>query len=579
MSGATGGRSNRTMEWPGAGAGRDARSLMALARDHHRAGRVGAAVEVYKRIIETWPAAAEPRRRLGILYARDGRLDAAIELFAAAQRLAPDNPVHLTDLGHAYLAVRRPDAAEEAYRRAIALRPDFGDGHFNLGNLLRGQGKSREAVAAYRRAIDANPGVGAYHINLGVTLQRLRQFDEAIGALRQAVALDARSFEAHYNLAFVLAAQQKVDEAILSYHAALAVRPEAAPAHLNLGVALERKGRLDEAIACFARAIELDPELVQAHANLGAALYGKGALKPALRAIRRALELAPEQAFIYVNLAQTLQASGDLPGSEAAFRKALELEPGLTTAKAHWSIALRQMGRWEEALTLLDYSHLLKTHRLKEMQPWPTVAAFNAELAQYIYRHPTLMPDPPGLATKNGRQSLEILNCAAAPAAALQRFIESAVAAYFASALRTSANPYAPPALAAWHLSSWAVVLRASGFQTPHFHPPATVSGVYYVQIPEVVKSGEAGEAGLIKFGPPIDAAAGANADDTPLTKALRPKEGMVVLFPSYFWHYTIPFESQEDRICVAFDVVADEGAQARGPSHEGRPQSALEKR
>ena len=28
-----------------------------------------------------------------------------------------------------------------------------------------------------------------------------------------------------------------------------------------------------------------------------------------------------------------------------------------------------------------------------------------------------------------------------------------------------------------------------------------------------------------------------------------------MLIFPSYFWHGTIPFESGEDRIGVAFDV------------------------
>ena len=543
----------------------DARSLLALAREHQRAGRSQAAAEIYERMIASWPAAAEPRRRLGILHARTGRLADAIELFEAARDLSPDNPLHQNDLGHAYLAAGRVDEAEAAYRRAIALRPELGPGHFNLGNLLRGRGRLKDAVAAYRRAVAAEPAIAAFRINLGVTLQRLKAYDEALAELRQAASLDARSFEAHYNLGFVLAAQQRSEEAIRAYRAALALKPEAAAAYLNLGVALEERGELEEAIACFARAAELDPNLVQAHVNLGAALHGKGDFAAALPAIRRALALVPEKALIHVNLAQTLLASGDLAGAETAFLRALELEPGLTTAKAQWTIALRQMGRWEEALKLLDYPRFLRTRRLEAMPPWPSVAAFNAELAHYIYRLPTLVEDPPGLATKGGRQSLEILNSSERAVAALQRFIEAAVARYFSDALAASGNRYAPPVPAAWHLSGWAVVLRASGFQTPHFHAPATVSGVYYVQIPEVVKTRAVGEAGFIKFGPPLDANAGASAEDTPLSKSLRPEEGMVVLFPSYFWHYTMPFESREDRICVAFDVVSGKRAASDG--------------
>jgi hypothetical protein len=33
------------------------------------------------------------------------------------------------------------------------------------------------------------------------------------------------------------------------------------------------------------------------------------------------------------------------------------------------------------------------------------------------------------------------------------------------------------------------------------------------------------------------------------------PKVGDIVLFPSSLFHRTIPFESNEQRICIAFDL------------------------
>jgi hypothetical protein len=32
----------------------------------------------------------------------------------------------------------------------------------------------------------------------------------------------------------------------------------------------------------------------------------------------------------------------------------------------------------------------------------------------------------------------------------------------------------------------------------------------------------------------------------------------MLVLFPSYFWHGTVPFSSEQARLTVAFDAVPD---------------------
>ena len=39
-------------------------------------------------------------------------------------------------------------------------------------------------------------------------------------------------------------------------------------------------------------------------------------------------------------------------------------------------------------------------------------------------------------------------------------------------------------------------------------------------------------------------------------TYKVRPEEGLLVLFPSYFYHRTIPFDDPGTRISIAFDVV-----------------------
>jgi hypothetical protein len=43
-----------------------------------------------------------------------------------------------------------------------------------------------------------------------------------------------------------------------------------------------------------------------------------------------------------------------------------------------------------------------------------------------------------------------------------------------------------------------------------------------------------------------------------PAEHVVRPEVGMLVLFPSYFWHGTVPFSSKQTRLTVAFDVVPD---------------------
>ena len=75
------------------------------------------------------------------------------------------------------------------------------------------------------------------------------------------------------------------------------------------------------------------------------------------------------------------------------------------------------------------------------------------------------------------------------------------------------------------------------------------MSSALYVSLPPEV---ERGEGGALAFGVP-DAALGL---DLPPRRVEHPKVGRLVLFPSYFWHGTMPFESAEPRLTVAFDAL-----------------------
>jgi hypothetical protein len=40
-----------------------------------------------------------------------------------------------------------------------------------------------------------------------------------------------------------------------------------------------------------------------------------------------------------------------------------------------------------------------------------------------------------------------------------------------------------------------------------------------------------------------------------PEVRFYRPEEGLMFLFPSYFYHRTVPFESEQLRVSIAFDI------------------------
>ena len=87
----------------------------------------------------------------------------------------------------------------------------------------------------------------------------------------------------------------------------------------------------------------------------------------------------------------------------------------------------------------------------------------------------------------------------------------------------------------------------------PHIHPSAWLSGVYYVRLPEIIGQPGQGEAGWIEFGRPPEHF---HCTAEPEVRVFEPEPGLMLLFPSYFYHRTVPFESADMRISISFDVL-----------------------
>ena len=79
------------------------------------------------------------------------------------------------------------------------------------------------------------------------------------------------------------------------------------------------------------------------------------------------------------------------------------------------------------------------------------------------------------------------------------------------------------------------------------------MSGAVYLNIP--IKNNKSHEGDFV---------VGITGDNFPKIKEIYPekiisiKTGDIVLFPSSLFHRTISFKSNEERICIAFDVAPD---------------------
>ena len=139
---------------------------LAIAVEHHQAGRLQAAERIYEQILQADPDQPDAIHLLGVMALQVGKHDLAVQYLQRAIALNGSVAAFHNNLAEAYLALRRIPEAVGCYRRALELKPDYAEAHYNLGNTLKEQGQSDEAVACFRRALELNPDFAAAHNNL-----------------------------------------------------------------------------------------------------------------------------------------------------------------------------------------------------------------------------------------------------------------------------------------------------------------------------------------------------------------------------------------------------------------------------
>ena len=365
----------------------------------------------------------------------------------------------------------------------------------------------------------------------------------ALASAREAIARNAADADAWEQAGHALARLARVEESGEAFVRCVAIDPARAGAHCGLGVLLLRATRLREAESALRRAIELDPATPRAQASLCWVLRRLGHIAEAIAAGRLAVRLAPD-AEAYHYLAFALLA-GDLPAeADAVCDAALALDRGDSAALAYKTTALAALGNREAGRQLADFQRLLWIANLPVPGGPAELARFNAELADTVRRFPRRPFDP--------TQTMDILADPQGPMKALRDIFEQAVSYYIANLPVDRSHPFLAARPERWEMEGWGTVMDEVDVLEHHFHQHGWLSGVYYALVPDFVGSAATGLAGCLEM------CRFMQYSEQPLESefaAIRPVPGLLVLFPSYFYHRIVPFRGGE-RISIAFNLI-----------------------
>ena len=468
--------------------------------------------------------------------------------------------------------------AEIAAKQLIAKYPNTFLLHQVLGVAQDGQSKFTEAVASYTKALSLQPNTPDLHFNLGIALTNLGRLDEAVASYRQAIALQPRFFEAHGNLGTVLQKQGKLEEAVISYKNGININPADARGHFNLGTALRDEGKLDEAIKHFRQAIVIFPNYADAHNYLGECLRDQGNMEDAIKSYLDALAINPDHPGANYNMAEFLYLAKRFDEAVEYFERCK-----LDDWEARSLYCLYKAERFDDFKAKLD--EIVRTHPKHNA---PFLATLSTHYAtnfgtedtynfckngfDFVYQNSIqelaepdsqflkdLLNDINNTAIEvraqgmiiNGKQSAG--NLFKRPEASFRKLGELVRQEFVNYKNRFAGSDCEliksfPDELE--FTSSWYVRLRRGGYVDRHIHEVGWISGAVYLVLPKDRKDPTEGcfEYGLHGDNYPQ------KHDHFPVGIA-SPKVGDIVLFPSSLFHRTIPFNSNEERICIAFDL------------------------
>jgi tetratricopeptide (TPR) repeat protein len=358
-------------------------------------------------------------------------------------------------------------------------------------------------------------------------------FKSAENLILKALKKFPKSLFLNMSLANTMYAQDKYNESIKIYNEIILMDPNNAEAYLNIGNSYNELGNFNEAIKFYTLANEKDKNLLNVNYNMGMTYYQLKKIELALKhfkeldnnlSLERLLQ-CQYQLKLYEEFNQNLEKISNNPHTSRL----------VASLSSHAETNLRQENKYNFCKNPLEfiYKEKIDSDIISELKK----VIRNIEVN---YRNQGLL--------YNGIQSSGNIFESSNPIFTTLKFSIYRVIENY----REKFNDKNCEFIQKWpkkdKIKGWFVKMKKDGFLKPHIHEIGWLSGVIYLKVPEKIEN-----QGMIKFG--LDGHNYPKLHENFPSKIEEVSTNDIVVFPSSLFHQTIPFESEEERICIAFDI------------------------
>lgn len=382
--------------------------------------------------------------------------------------------------------------------------------------------KALEHLGNVESFMDKAPRPALVRANLARFYELADERARATVLLEQAVSLEPDNIELRVKHGDALANDGNWRDALVIYEALVKKLPQSAGLLRSTAIAAQMSNQVTRAVELYTRAMSEAAADKAMYSNLIAGLVQLGRVDEAHRHATDWLTAMP----------------ADIEAM--AFMALLEVEVGNTQAAAKW----------------FDFARFVKGHKVEVPEGYGDIDAFNRAIEAVVLGHDRLETPPEDHPTWHHpalRIGPDINNDHIGPVGDLEKLMHAAVDRYFAESPNEDNHPFLINEPEDYDIVAWSAVLDGEGNQKPHIHMSGYLSGCYYVTIPDEVSGSGADNAGAFEMGRP--------PEELPFkaefpVETVKPQEGLMLLFPAFMYHGTVPFKSSQKRICVAFDVI-----------------------
>lgn len=264
------------------------------------------------------------------------------------------------------IAGRDWSAAEETCRGFLDENDRLTSVRILLGDVEMNRERYEEAGGDYRKAMELEPGNGMIGVKYAGALAARGDLPGA-GAVLQVLGSQPNVVKtgdygkAASDLGLKLFFSGEKDKGLEWLRKACASAPDDPVGPINLGVAYFNDRRYDLALESYRKALAIDANSASAYCNIGALYLNRfteendpSLLEKAQESMERAVKLAPDFAAAYTGRGSVNLAWGELKKALKDYEQALRLDPDQGDAYVNSALALQLLGRYGEALDLLD---------------------------------------------------------------------------------------------------------------------------------------------------------------------------------------------------------------------------------